>query len=251
MNENNQEQPLERIGAASESTAADATADSNQEGAAGGQPSAKKWANLFDSPEKLEEAYGHIYRAFHSKGQELQQTRTALDNLVKSLLTGGQAQSAPAAGLPFQGVAPGAPGPEILQAIAETQQAAQAARDMGEKFLLGTVENQVSDFFRNHADLGAGESDFERFAEEVSGLLGALDASAIQKLPSALERAYRILTYPEAVRAAREKQEQEERYAGRFVVESAGAGTMSMPRNQAAETSFRRLVQRLKKEAGV
>ena len=83
------EQLQDALEAASESIAAGGAADSDPapEGAApqDGQPSPRKWANLFDSPEKLEQAYGHIYRAFHAKSRELQETRQALDNLMAAL----------------------------------------------------------------------------------------------------------------------------------------------------------------------
>ena len=81
--------------------------------------------------------------------------------------------------------------------------------------------------------------------------LGELDADAFQRLPQALERAYRFISYPDAVREAQRRQEQEERDAGRFEVEGAGAGSMTVPRNQDRDTSFRRLVQRLKSETGL
>jgi hypothetical protein len=248
-----QEEALE---AASESIADTATADSNtdQEGASPeGQPSEKKWANLFDSPEKLEQAYGHIYRAFHAKSRELQETRQALDNLVQSLSQQGAPQ-----GLPFAQpmwteaqAASGGMNPAVMQAVAAAQQTAQEARDLGERFLVSSVESQVNNFFKEHPELGDTEEDFETFADEVAMFLGELDVDALQKVPQAMERSYRIIHYPEAVREARRKQEQEERDAERFEVEGSGAGSMSMPRNQSRETSFRKLVQRLKTESGL
>lgn len=249
----------EALEAASESIADTATADSNTEveGASSeGQPFAKKWANLFDSPEKLEQAYGHIYRAFHAKSRELQETRQALDNLVQSLSQQG-GQGAPQ-GLPFAQPAwteaqsaPGGMNPAVMQAVAAAQQAAQEARDLGERFLVSSVESQVNNFFKEHPELGDTAEDFEAFADEVAMVLGELDVDALQKVPQAMERAYRIIHYPEAMREARRKQEQEERDAERFEVEGSGAGSMSMPRNQSRETSFRKLVQRLKTESGL
>ena len=134
--------------------------------------------------------------------------------------------------------------------MAAAQQAAQQARDMGEQFLISSIESQINSFFKDHSELGDGEEAFEAFAGEVAASLGDLDVDALQKLPQALERAYRIINYPDAVRETRLRQEQEEREAERFDVEGAGAGSMSVPRNQARETSFRRLVQRLKSESG-
>jgi len=32
---------------------------------------ARKWANLFETPEKLEEAYRHLYRAYHERSREM------------------------------------------------------------------------------------------------------------------------------------------------------------------------------------
>lgn len=255
MEDKDKEQLQQALEAASESIAEPAAADSDPapDGAAdSGQPPARKWANLFDSPEKLEEAYGHIYRAFHAKSRELQDTRQALENLAQAL----SQQAAPGQGAPFappawtEGAQSGV-SPAILQAVEAAREAAQQARDLGERFLLSSVESQINSFFKDRPELGATEQDFEAFADEAAQCLGDLDADALQRLPQALERAYRIVTYPEAVREARMKQEQEEREAGRFEVESAGPGAMSMPRNQARETSFRRLVQRLKSESAL
>ena len=261
MTDKTKEQPLEEIvaGAVDEAAAPAADSDVNEEGAEQGQPSAKKWANLFETPEKLEEAYGHIYRAFHAKSRELQQTRQALDNLVQTLTQPQQpadAATPPEAAFqqPVWGEQPASPSgasPEILNAVLQAQQAAQEAREMGEQFLFSSLESQVRGFFQNHSELGGGDEDFEKFAQEVAVALGPVDAESLSRLPDALERAYRVIHYPEAVRDARRQQEEEERAAESYVVEGSGAGSMSMPRNQARETSFRRLVQRLKTESGL
>jgi len=259
------EQPAESAVAPSESAAQADGPDSAQDagGAGSGQPSGKKWAKLFDSPEKLEDAYGHIYRAYHAKCRELQQTGQALEGMVQLL---GQGSGPRRAAPPAPGVFPGLPGGfrpgaqpagpgeaefALLHAVAQAQAEAQHARQMGERFLTTSLENQVRDFFKEHSELGEGEEDFGRFAREVSISLGTVDADALHRLPEAIDRAYRVVNYPEAVRDARRQQEREEKEAERYVVEGGGSGSMSVPRNQARETSFRALVQRLKREAGL
>lgn len=257
------EQPLEE--AAASLDAAAAPADSEQEDAAVDEaaPVAKKWANLFDTPEKLEEAYSHIYKAFHARSQELQQTRSALEQLAQAVVDGAgpQAGSAPAfadagSGFPVQGsplpvdAQQPAVDPRLIAAVAESQQAAAQARELGERFLYSALENQVRGFFKEHSELGTSDEALDRFARETAACLGPVDVDALEKLPEALERAFRIVHYPDAVQEARRMQQEEERRAESFAVEGAGAGSMSVPRNQARETSFRKLVQRLKAEQG-
>lgn len=255
------EQPLEEAAAALDAAAA--PADSEQEDAAvdAAAPAAKKWANLFDTPEKLEEAYGHIYRAFHARSQELQQTRSALEQLARAVVDGAGPQ-APAAADAGPGVAapgpqypvdapPAAVDPRLIQAVAESQQAAAQARELGERFLYSALENQVRGFFKEHPELGTSDEALDRFARETAACLGPVDVDALEKLPEALERAFRIVHYPDAVQEARRMRQEEERLSESFAVEGAGAGSMSVPRNQARETSFRKLVQRLKAEQGL
>lgn len=233
--------------------------DAGAEGAGEGQP-LKKWAKMFDSPEKLEDAYGHIYRAYHAKCRELQQTTQALDGLVGAFghggdagMTGGQVAGGGFAPQAATGLGKAGFGREgvLLDAVAQAQAEALQARRLGERFVVTSLENQARDFFKSHSELGEGEGAFERFAHEVSTVLGPVDVESLHRMPEALERAFRIVTYPEAVRDAAKREDLRDSEAERFVVEGGGAGSLSVPRNQARETSFRALVQRLKREAGL
>jgi len=247
--------------AAVDAEAPDSQQEPMQEPDAEQEIAPRKWAKMFDSPEKLEEAYGHIYRAYHAKCRELAQTQQAMDGITQMMsqnTPGSPAAPVPAM-LPQQGFAPGfAPDTQaqpaemaLLAAVMQAQAEAQQARELGEKFIITSLENQARDFFRSHSELGAGEDAFSRFASELSTTLGPVDADSMLKMPESLERAYRIITYPEAMREARAQREQAEQDAERFVVEGGGGGSMSVPRNQARETSFRALVQRLKRESGL